>query len=87
MDAKKVSIQLNPEMVDMLEKYSADNSNDINDIVDQALESYLHEREDNCVDELIHGYMDMAQINEEISNAFSNCEQEADQRSSQLFND
>lgn len=76
---RNISVQLDAEVLNQLESYVSKNACDIDFIVDEALLSFFN-HPNNIVDQLIHGYLDMADINEELSKEFSICEQEADKR-------
>ncbi|MCO6542632.1 MAG: antitoxin [Lactobacillus sp.] len=82
---KMFSVRLDADVVDRLQKYSDENACDVNWVIDEALLNFF-QREGNFAAQLIHGYFDMADINEELSDAFSICEQEADRRSSGYIN-
>ncbi|MBA1434265.1 antitoxin [Bombilactobacillus bombi] len=82
---KDFSVRLDAELVERLQKYTDENACDINWVIDEALLNFF-QREGNFAAQLIHGYLDMADINEELSNAFLICEQEADRSDSGDFN-
>lgn len=82
---KNFSVQLDSDVVDRLQKYSAENACDTNYVIDEALFNFF-QQEDRMVGQLVDGYLNMADINEEISNAFSICEQEVDRQVSGYSN-
>ncbi|UQS82322.1 antitoxin [Bombilactobacillus folatiphilus] len=77
--SKNFSLQLDSDLIDRLMQYSNENACDTSYVVDEALFSFF-QREDRMVSQLMDGYVNMADINEEISNAFSVCEQEVDRQ-------
>lgn len=82
---KDVSVRLDADVLDRLQKYSDENACDFNWVIDVALLNFF-QSEGNFAAQLIHGYLYMADINEEMSDAFSICEQEADKKSCGYFN-
>ncbi|NVY96325.1 hypothetical protein HU830_03950 [Lactobacillus sp. DCY120] len=86
MESKRsISVRLDAEVVNQLEHHRNEDSCDLDLIVGEILFDFFN-RPNSIINQLIHGYSDMADINEEIAQAFLGCEQEADRQTGGFYN-
>lgn len=72
----QLPIQLNQQLTDQIMTYCEIYSLDENDLIQDALNEFMQTRQAK-VDHIINGYVEMAKLNSQIAEEFSNCESEA----------